>query len=398
MISTIAVAGYRSLRDVVLPLGRLTVVTGANGAGKSSLYRALRLLAGCGTDEVVAVLAREGGLHSTLWAGPETVGRSVRHGEHVVQGTMRRGPVALRLGVQLADDPDLGYALDLGLPTPGGSAFGLDPEFKAETVWTGSAPRPASIAAERRGGHVRVRSDDGGWVDLGRPLRAFESMLTEVVDPIRAPEVLQMRERLRSWRFYDHFRTDADSPARLPRIGTRTPVLSADGADIAAAVQTIHEMGRGAEFDEAIAEAFPGSRIEIVVTGTQFSLTVHQHGLLRPLLASELSDGTLRFVLWAAALLSPRPPELLVINEPETSLHPALLPALGSLIVGAAQTAQIVVVTHALELRNAITAAAERRDVTEQIEHVALEKQFGETRVEGQEGLLDRPPWHWPSR
>lgn len=60
--------------------------------------------------------------------------------------------------------------------------------------------------------------------------------------------------------------------------------------------------------------------------------------------------------------------------------------------------AQIVVVTHALELRNAITAAAERRNAMEQIEHVALEKHFGETRVEGQEGLLDRPSWHWPNR
>jgi len=31
-----------SLREMIVPLGRLSVVTGANGAGKSSLYRALR--------------------------------------------------------------------------------------------------------------------------------------------------------------------------------------------------------------------------------------------------------------------------------------------------------------------------------------------------------------------
>ena len=57
-----------------------------------------------------------------------------------------------------------------------------------------------------------------------------------------------------------------------------------------------------------------------------------QPGLLRPLKAAELSDGTLRYLLWIAALLSPRPPELLVLNEPETSLHPDLLPALARLI------------------------------------------------------------------
>src|SRR4051794_35203835 len=51
-------------------------------------------------------------------------------------------------------------------------------------------------------------------------------------------------------------------------------------------------------------------------------LRPHQHGLLRPLSGAELSDGTLRYLLWVAALLTPRPPALLVLNEPETSLHP----------------------------------------------------------------------------
>ena len=62
MISTLAVSGYRSLRDVRLELGPLNVVTGANGAGKSSLYRALRLLADVAQGRVVASLAAEGGM------------------------------------------------------------------------------------------------------------------------------------------------------------------------------------------------------------------------------------------------------------------------------------------------------------------------------------------------
>lgn len=57
------------------------------------------------------------------------------------------------------------------------------------------------------------------------------------------PEVLLMRERIRSWRFYDQLRTDAEAPCRIPRLGTRTPVLSHDGADLAAAIQTILEIG-----------------------------------------------------------------------------------------------------------------------------------------------------------
>ncbi|WP_425387819.1 AAA family ATPase [Edaphobacter aggregans] len=57
---------------------------------------------------------------------------------------------------------------------------------------------------------------------------------------------------------------------------------------------------------------------------------------MRPLSAAELSDGTLRYLLWTAALLTPHPPALMVLNEPETSLHPDLLPALARLILAAA--------------------------------------------------------------
>lgn len=76
MLQTLAIAHYRSLHGLVLPLQQLNVVTGDNGSGKSSLYRALRLLAETAQGGVAVVLAREGGLGSALWAGPEkwTVG------------------------------------------------------------------------------------------------------------------------------------------------------------------------------------------------------------------------------------------------------------------------------------------------------------------------------------
>jgi len=96
VITTLAVRGYRSLRDVVVPLAQLTVVTGPNGSGKSSLYRALRLLADCGQGQVVGSLAREGGLQSALWAGPESLA-GARRGA-AVQGTRRKDPISLQMG------------------------------------------------------------------------------------------------------------------------------------------------------------------------------------------------------------------------------------------------------------------------------------------------------------
>jgi predicted ATPase len=392
VLRTLAVENYRSLRRLVLPLRQLNVITGANGTGKSNLYRALRLLADSSRNGAVAALAREGGLPSTLWAGPEVIGRAVREGAHPVQGTVRVKPVSLRLG--FAGD-EFGYAVDFGLPVPSSSAFALDPECKRECVWSGPVLRPATLLADRGGPHVRVREAGGGWATVTTSLRPFDSMLAEVADPVRAPEVLVLRDRIRSWRFYDHVRTDAAAPARGSRIGTRTPVLAHDGGDLAAALQTIREIGRPELLDAAVDLAFPGSAVEIHVSDGRFEVGLRQPGLLRPLRAAELSDGTLRYLLWVAALLTPRPPELLVLNEPETSLHPDLLAPLAELIATAAAGTQVIVVTHARALVSALDRAGERADLG--VQAVELHKDLGETTVVGAHTLRE-PPWHWPKR
>ncbi|MDF1477565.1 AAA family ATPase [Leifsonia sp. H3M29-4] len=386
MIRTLAVEGYRSLRSLVVPLGALTVVTGPNGSGKSSLYRALRLLAACSMGGAVAALAQEGGLRSTLWAGPETVARRVASGEFAVQGTARSAPVALRLGFS---GDEFGYAIDFGLPIPSQTMFGLDPEIKAEAVFSGAVLRPATALTERHGPAMRMRDDDGAWRAHDHRLRPFDSMLAEFADPRLTPELLELRERMRSWRFYDHFRTDAGAPARASRLGTRTPVLAHDGSDLAAALQTIREQGRSDELDHAVSAAFPGAHLEITGTDGWFSLGMRQPGMLRPLAAAELSDGTLRYLLWIAALLSTRPPALLVLNEPETSLHPDLIEPLGQLIAAAAERTQTVVVSHSPRLIAALDAAGASR--------IELAKSNGETSVVDQ-GLLDAPAWQWPKR
>ena len=386
MLQSLAVANYRSLRELVIPLGPLNLITGANGSGKSNLYRALRLLAETAQGGVVAALAREGGLPSTLWAGPEQFSRGMRSGQQPVQGGPRQQSVAMKLG--FAAEP-FGYCIDLGLPTPSASAFTLDPEIKTETIFAGASARPASALVERRGALAKVRQGRS-WEVIASHLNLYESVLTQISDPERAPEVQTVRDQIRRWRFYDHFRCDAHSPARQPQIGTRTPVLGHDGQDLAAAWQTIAEIGDIRALEDAVEDAFPGCRVSIGHEGCWFSLHFHQPGLLRPLSAAELSDGTLRYLLWIAALHTPRPPPLMVLNEPETSLHPDLLPALARLIASAATRSQLWVVSHASRL---IAALREERSCQE----LALEKTLSETELTGQ-GLLDGPPWVWPKR
>ncbi|EDM79243.1 ATPase-like protein [Plesiocystis pacifica SIR-1] len=385
MLHTLAISNYRSIRELALPFGALTVVSGANGVGKSSLYRCLRLLADTARGQLVGGLAREGGLRSTLWAGPEVISKGMRQ-RGQVQGTVRKHPVRLRLGFQ---SDDFGFAIELGLPSPSANAFALDPEIKREVVWVGPELNRRTTLVDRRRNIVQF-AGEAGLSEGASAVPLHESVLTHVADPRRAPELMVLRERLRGWRFYDHLRSDRDAPARRPQIGTWTPTMAHDGSDLAAAVATLFAMeGREAVFDRAVADAFPGAKVR-VRGETAMEVVVEQPGMLRPLAAAELSDGTLRYLMLVAALQSVAPPELLVLNEPETSLHADLIPALGRLILEAATRSQVWVVTHSRALVAALGADAD-------IEQHVLDKDMGETVLLGQT-LLTTPRWTWPAR
>ncbi len=376
VLTTVAVAGYRSLRDIVVPFAPLTVITGANGSGKSNLYRALRLLATSATGSLVAAVAREGGLPSLLWAGPENGG---------AEGTIRTGPIAVQLG--FASD-ELGYLVDLGIPqVEQSSLFARDPEFKREQVFAGPFAKPATLLIDRLRGVTRVR--DGSWSTLDQQLAPFESIVTDLADGDTAPELLGLRRTLGGWRFYDHFRVDPEAPARQPQVGTRSQTLAHGGENLAAVWATIQDAGHGEALDHAVSRALPGARVRIESGDGRFRLVMRQPGLLRELEAAELSDGTLRYLLLCAALLPARPAPLIVLNEPEASLHPDLLEPLGELVAEASTRSQVVVVTHAERLSQALTDAGA-------LTH-RLEPGPAGTRIAGQ-GALERPAWNWGSR
>jgi predicted ATPase len=357
-VTELRIEGYRSIRSLTLPLKRVNIVVGPNGCGKSNLYQAISLLRHAASGTLARALGDEGGMPSVLWAGPR-----------------KEGPVRLRLGVTV-DEYD--YELVLGLPQNALSAFKLDAYVKEETL-------------VRREGRAKARLLERGTSSccLWRPngerdtytlaLHHGESVFDQIANPREYPLLDDFRRRLLKWRFYHGFRTDAESPLRRPQSGVRTFVLSGDGTDLAAALQTIRENGDAQGLAEAVHDAFPNAHLLILAEEGHFEVAMEFPGVNRPMRARELSDGTLRYLCLLAALLSPTPAPLLALNEPETSLNEELMAPLARLIARAAATSQVWVTTHSHRLSDELAGLAA-------VTPLKLDKVEGETVRAG------RPP------
>ena len=344
-VEQVWVSGYRSLVDTSIDLGRLTVVQGANAAGKTNLYRSLLVLSRGATGRLAPTVLEEGGMPSMHWAG-----------EPPPDARQGKRPKRMTFGARI---DGLSYELNLGFPSiDPHSPFSLDADVKEEQAWIGKRTRH-SLLLDRSGNTASASDADHEDVVLPPVLDRAETALAQLRDPIAFPELFALRRRLAGWRFYHHFPTGPEALSRQPRTGVRTPVLADDGSDLAAALATITEAGRGPVLDELLDAAFPGASLHVTAEGGVFSLHLELPGLRRGLGAHELSDGTLRYLCLASALLSPRPPELLVLNEPETSLHPEVLEPLATLVATAAAETQVLVTTHADRLAEALV---ERHD------------------------------------
>jgi predicted ATPase len=206
---------------------------------------------------------------------------------------------------------------------------------------------------ERKGAAVWARDAEGKRILAGENLLASETALSGLRG---YPELDAFRQTIASWRFFHGFRTDADSAMRKPALAVTSPLLDADGGNLAAVFATLrHIRADSADLDAAIDDAFPGAVLDVPSPEqfASFSMTFPDMPK-RAFGAAELSDGTLQFLALMGALLSYRLPPLIALNEPEASLHPELLPALARLIGKAAQRTQIWVVTHSQVLADAL--------------------------------------------
>jgi predicted ATPase len=368
-IRDVSIAGYRSLRRIRFPVEQLGVFVGPNGVGKTNLYRALQLVQAAAAGTFALELAAEGGMDSAVWAGPRRA----------------KEPVRIVLGVDLATAdgaPAYAYEIAAGLVpqpsgVPSGAAFLQEPQVKSETLTLVSGGRRV-VMLDRQGPSGFVRGEDGRRQDLGTSLLASETALGGLQDAGRYPEIHVLRQTMLAWRFYHDVRTDRGSPLRRPALAVTTPTLSSDGADLAAVFATLVHIRQDADdLGRAIDDAFPGARLVVPMPGrtATFGMIFPDYPK-RVFDPSELSDGTLRYLALAGALLGYRLPPFLALNEPEASLHSDLLEPLARLLVRAAERTQVWLVTHSERLAAAV---AEHAGV---LPHTVV-KRDGATWIEG---------------
>jgi len=351
-LSAVTIKGYRSVRNLYLPVEACSIFIGANGVGKTNLYKALGLLRSAADGSLTRTIAEEGGIESVLWAGDRRRGDPVRM-------ILKAHFDELEYGVEAA--LPFSYEVEIGLRKPTEAAFTIEPLVKEERLAARARGRETAML-ERKGPMVALRNEDGARIVHQAAVLPSETALASFRDSGRYPEVEAMRRALLDWRLYHDFRTDDASPIRRPCHAITTPTLSADGHDLAAVLATLFVIREDTvDLKAAIEDAFPGARLRAWEEGSWCKLAMQFPDMPRPFGAHELSDGTLKYLCLLGALMGYRLPGLIALNEPEASLHPSLLPPLARLIAQAAERSRVWVVSHSEALAAALHEATGKK-------------------------------------
>ncbi len=311
-------------------------------------------------------IVREGGMQSAMWSGTRR----------------KHEPARIILEAEFEDErlaSRLSYRVEAGLPPPVSGAFPFEPQIKEEQLNLDTGRRPVDLMDRKGPAVLRVTARAADRAP--EPPLTSESGLSVLGQSGHYPEIGDLAAQMRGWRFYHGFRSDRDAPVRQPSIAATAAMLDEDGSNLASVFATLaHIRQDTVDLDHLIAGALEGAKLvipypeETATFGLNFPAFPPR--VFRP---GELSDGQIRLLALAGALLSYRLPPLIALNEPEASLHPDMIPSLAKMIARASERSQIWVVTHSARLAEAITEYCGSRPI-----HVA--KHDGETELDKQNG------------
>ena len=349
-IKRLEVKGYKSLKDVVWEPGDLNVLIGPNGSGKSNLMRVLQLLAASANEGLVEHIANDGGIASVLWDG-------------------RASQIDLDVNlVKFNDDTqddidtqtELRYELNFAFQKRW-NRFEID----SESLVFGHAPAVYSVendnflifldADDRRG---KCRRQDGELITSGGT-QGRESLLGVIgnrdsIDPI----INDVSDFISKFRFYYDPDTGYGTAIRNPNITRYDNELDSDGKNLINFLHT--QYSENPEFrnniNTAMKAAFGSEYEELIFSpaADQFiQMRLRWKSLEWQQPAAVLSDGILKYLYIVAALSNPNPPPLIALDEPETGLHPSMLPIIAELASSLKGKSQVIITTHSPELLSA---------------------------------------------
>jgi len=331
--SRLRVSGYRALDQFDAQLESLTVIIGANAAGKSSLFDLLALISFAVVNPLPPELdPRSVGKTLFFVGGPE----SIELGLQVTRGEARPLHYQVKLRGPMGQPRVASERLD---------SLRTDAEGRTSEAFT-------FLEFENGRGNlqsvVQVRRSEpppAPWT-----ISPNELALRRALDPTFTT-LNEFREYVSGWKFYAGFDVGMAAAIRRPVFTEPEPVLKADGSNLSAVLfhlMTEHPEKWG-ELETHLRSAVPSFQSLNVKSrggpGTVMAVWREQ-GLKGELTLADLSDGTLKFLCWATLCLSPRKPSLVCIDEPELGLHPRVLPVLAGLLRQAATDTQLLVTTH----------------------------------------------------
>ena len=329
-----AVAGFRALSSVDMPLGDLTVLIGPNATGKSSIADALAFANEAVDGPILSPVGVRGGMRSVVWNG---LGQRVFSICLTLEGKWGSESQVLTYSftVGAMGEEPMVYKerLDVLTEAPGkdGNPHTLFDRGRKGLIVEGIRRRPDRGGADERleSEATRARYEDSGSLAIGGLMPVMQS-----------PAVWTVVTFLRQLRVYTGFDVSAGSPIRRaydPASKTAPDAhLRPGGANLTGVVSVLKTDLSYAEQFRQLEEwvtlgfaGFEGLGVSQSVAGAELSLQWREYGRASISAGGQLSDGALRFLCLATLCASPRPPSMVIVDEPEIGLHPRLLPIVG---------------------------------------------------------------------
>ena len=341
-IKQLDIEGFRSLRNVSWLPGNLNLVIGPNGTGKSNLLRFLELISVSAQGKLGKYIQSSGGIEPLVWDGVATS----------IKFTLETVPEA-------DFDPEH-YELKIAR-LGSGSSYKVEKEIliNSHKLRRGVEKKPFKFLERIAKSAVIYDEKENKFTTPEEFVSDEESLLSIASGPFVNNHFIPPFQRgLASIAVYHDLHTNKDAFIRQPAISRMEKRVDPDGQNLISVLHTLYTGDRDFKRDinSAMQAAYGDDFEELVfppASDQRIQLRIRWRSLKREQSAAELSDGTLRFLFLLTLLASPSPAPVIAIDEPETGLHPSMLPLVAEYAVDASTRSQVILTTHSPQLLDA---------------------------------------------